>query len=148
LEEIIRRLISFMRPELDKRGITVNHNLNGRSLKLFADQELLYRAFLNILINAMESMEDGGGFIIRAERERDIYIIEFEDTGCGISEENINRVLKPFFTTKNKGNGLGLSIVKKIVEAHSGTVDIYSREGEGTKIMVRLPRTQGRTAGR
>ena len=147
LEEIIRRLISFMRPELDKRGINVDDNLNGRSLKLFADQELLYRAFLNILINAMESMEDGGGIVIRVERERDLYCIEFEDTGCGISEEDIDRVLEPFFTTKHKGTGLGLSIVKKIVEAHNGTVDIQSREGEGTKIVVRLPRTEGRTAG-
>ncbi len=148
LEDIIERLISFMRPELDKRGITVNDNLNGRSLKLFADQELLYRAFLNILINAMESIEDGGGIVIRVERERDLYCIEFEDTGCGISEGNANRVLEPFFTTKHKGNGLGLSIVKKIIEAHSGTVDIKSREGEGTKIMVRLPHAECRTTGR
>ena len=148
LEDIIERLISSMRPELDKRGITVNDNLNGRSLKLFADQELLYRAFLNIFINATESMEDGGGIVIKVEKERDLYCIEFEDTGCGISEENANRVLEPFFTTKHKGSGLGLSIVKKIVEAHSGMIDIQSREGEGTKIMVRLPRTEGRAGGR
>jgi two-component system sensor histidine kinase HydH len=148
LEDIIQRLVSFMRPELDKRGITVNDNLNGGSLRLFADQELLYRAFLNILINAVESMEDGGGIAIKIEKERDVYYIEFEDTGCGISEKNANRVWEPFFTTKNKGSGLGLSIVKKIVEAHSGTVDIQSREGEGTKIMVRLPHMEGRTAGR
>ncbi|MBN1830589.1 MAG: GHKL domain-containing protein [Deltaproteobacteria bacterium] len=147
LEEIIGGLISFMRPELDKRGIEVNHDLNGRSLKLLADQGLLYRAFLNILINAMESMEDGGGIAIRVEKERESYCIVFEDTGCGISEENADNVLKPFFTTKNKGSGLGLSIVKKIVEAHSGTVDIQSREGEGTKIMVRLPHTEGRAFG-
>jgi signal transduction histidine kinase len=147
LGDIITRLISFSRPELDKRGITVNDNLNGRSLTLFADQELLYRAFLNILINAMESMEDGGGIFIRVEKERTLYRIEFEDTGCGISEENTNKLLEPFFTTKQKGSGLGLSIVKKIIEAHGGMIDIQSREGEGTKITVRLPRTEGRTAG-
>ncbi len=147
LGDIITRLISFSRPELDKRGITVNDNLNGRSLTLFADQELLYRAFLNILINAMESMEDGGGIFIRVEKERALYRIEFEDTGCGISEENANKLLEPFFTTKQKGSGLGLSIVKKIIEAHGGMIDIQSREGEGTKITVRLPRTEGRTAG-
>jgi two-component system sensor histidine kinase HydH len=148
LEDIIGRLISFMRPELDKRGITVNDNLNGRSLRLLADQELLYRAFLNILINAMESMEDGGGIVIRVERERDLYCIEFEDTGCGISEDTAERVLEPFFTTKHKGSGLGLSIVKKIVEAHNGTVALESGEGEGTKITVRLPRTESRSVGR
>lgn len=148
LEEIIGRLISFMQPELDKRGIKINHDLNGRSLKLLADQGLLYRAFLNILINAMESMEDGDGIAIRVEKERELYRVEFEDTGCGISEENADNVLKPFFTTKKKGSGLGLSIVKKIIEAHGGTVDIESREGEGTKITVRLPRTEARTFSR
>ncbi len=146
LEGIIGRLISFMRPELDKRGVKVEDNLNGRSLKLFADQELLYRAFLNILINAMESMEDGGRIVIRVEKERNLYCIEFEDTGCGISEENTDRVLEPFFTTKQKGSGLGLSIVKKIIEAHGGIIDIQSRERGGTQITVRLPRTEGWTA--
>jgi two-component system sensor histidine kinase HydH len=148
LEDVIERIISFTRPELEKRGIKVNHNLNDRSLRLLADQELLYRAFLNILINSMESMEDGGEIVIRVEREKDLYCIEFEDNGCGISEENADRVLKPFFTTKNKGSGLGLSIVKKIVEAHNGTLGLESREGGGTRITVRLQRTEGRTAGR
>ena len=92
-------------------------------------------------------MDDRGGIAIRVEKERGLYRIEFEDTGCGISEENADRVLKPFFTTKIKGSGLGLSIVKKIIEAHSGTVDIQSREGEGTKVTVRLPHTEGRTFG-
>ena len=96
----------------------------------------------------MESMEDGGGIVIRVERERDLYCIEFEDTGCGISEDTAERVLEPFFTTKHKGSGLGLSIVKKIVEAHNGTVALESGEGEGTKITVRLPRTESRRVGR
>jgi two-component system sensor histidine kinase HydH len=148
LEDVIERVISFTRPELEKRGIKINHNLNGKSLRLLADQELLYRAFLNILTNAMDSMEDGGRIAIRAERERGLYRIEFEDSGCGISEKDSKRVLEPFFTTKHKGSGLGLSILKKIVEAHSGTVDIQSKEGEGTKISVRLPIREGRTAGR
>ena len=148
LGDIIKGLISFMRPELDKRGITVNNNLNGRSLKLFADQELLYRAFLNILINAMESMEDGGGIVINVEKERNFYCIEFEDSGCGIGENDSKKVLEPFFTTKHKGSGLGLSIVKKIIEAHRGMIDIQSREGEGTKVSVRLPIKEGWTAGR
>ena len=60
--------------------------------------------------------------------------------GCGISEEDAKRIFDPFFTTKEKGSGLGLSIVKKIIEGHRGTIDIRSREGEGTKVELRLPR--------
>ena len=140
LEEIIRKNLSFMQSELDKKGITVKNNLNGRSLRLMADQELLYLAILNILLNAMQSMEDGGAVDVRVDEERDHYRIVFEDKGCGISEEDAKRIFDPFFTTKEKGSGLGLSIVKKIIEGHRGTIDIRSREGEGTKVELRLPR--------
>jgi two-component system sensor histidine kinase HydH len=142
LEEIIRKNLSFMQPELDKKGITVKNNLNGRSLRLMADQELLYLAILNILLNATQSMTDGGGVDIRVDEERGHYRVEIEDKGSGISEENLKRIFDPFFTTKEKGSGLGLPIVKKIIEGHRGTITIRSREGEGTKVELRLPRTR------
>ena len=140
LEEIIEKNLSFIRPELEKKGIQVQDNLNGRSFKVRADLDLLYRAFLNILINAIQSMQDGGTIDIKVEEARDSYQIEIEDTGCGISEENVDKIFNPFFTTKEKGSGLGLSIVRKIIEGHRGTIDIQSREGEGTKVEVQLPR--------
>jgi signal transduction histidine kinase len=140
LEEIIEKNLSFIRPELEKKGIQVQDNLNGRSFRLRADHDLLYRAFLNILINAIQSMQDGGTIDIKVEEAKDIYQIEIEDTGCGISEENADKIFNPFFTTKEKGSGLGLSIVRKIIEGHRGTIDIQSREGEGTKVEVQLPR--------
>jgi two-component system sensor histidine kinase HydH len=142
LEEIIRKNLSFMQPELDKKGITVKNNLNGRSLRLMADQELLYLAILNILLNATQSMTDGGAVDIRVDEERGHYRVEIEDKGSGISEENLKRIFDPFFTTKEKGSGLGLPIVKKIIEGHRGTITIRSREGEGTKVELRLPRTR------
>jgi signal transduction histidine kinase len=140
LEEIIEKNLSFIRPELEKKGIQVQDNLNGRSFRLRADHDLLYRAFLNILINAIQSMQDGGTIDIKVEEARDTFQIEIEDTGCGISEENADKIFHPFFTTKEKGSGLGLSIVRKIIEGHRGTIDIQSREGEGTKVGVQLPR--------
>ncbi len=140
LEEIIEKNLSFIRPELEKKGIQVHENLNGRSFRLKADHDLLYRAFLNILINAIHSMQDGGTIGIKVEEVRDAYRIEFEDTGCGISDENVDKIFNPFFTTKEKGSGLGLSIVRKIIEGHRGTIDIKSVEGQGTKVQVQLPR--------
>ena len=141
LEEIIRKNLSFIQPELDRKGITVKDNLNGRSFRLMADQELLYLAILNILLNATQSMKDGGAVNIRVDEERGHYRIKIEDKGCGINEESVNRIFDPFFTTKEKGSGLGLSIVKKIIEGHRGTITIQSREGEGTTVELRLPRT-------
>lgn len=140
LEEIIEKNLSFIGPELEKQGIQVQDNLNGRSFRLRADHDLLYRAFLNILINAIQSMQNGGTIDIKVEEARDTFQIEIEDTGCGISEENADKIFHPFFTTKEKGSGLGLSIVRKIIEGHRGTIDIQSREGEGTKVEVQLPR--------
>jgi two-component system sensor histidine kinase HydH len=140
LEEIIKKNLSFIRPELDRKGITVKDNLNGRSLRMLADEEILYRAILNILINAIQSMKDGGVIDIKVDVEQDHYHVEIKDNGSGISEEAVKRIFDPFFTTKEKGTGLGLSIVKKIVESHRGTVDIKSKEGEGTTVAMRLPR--------
>ena len=140
LEEIIEKNLSFIRPELEKKGIQVQDNLNGRSFRLRADHDLLYRAFLNILINAIHSMQDGGTIDIKVEEGRDAYRVEIEDTGCGISKENEDKIFNPFFTTKEKGSGLGLSIVRKIIEGHRGTIDIKSVEGQGTKVQVQLPR--------
>ena len=140
LEEIIRKNLAFLQPELEKEKITLHDNLNGRSFKLEADSELLYRAFLNIFINAIQSMTDGGTMTVNVVNEKDHYVVSTEDTGCGISEANLRDVFNPFFSTKDKGSGLGLSIVRNIIEAHKGSVWIESKEGSETKVIVRLPR--------
>jgi signal transduction histidine kinase len=105
-----------------------------------ADHGQLYRAFLNIFINASQSMDNGGRIDIHAREDKEGFYIEIADTGCGISQENLNRIFNPFFTTKDKGTGLGLSIVRKIIEGHKGTIAIQSQEGKGTKVEILLPR--------
>jgi len=143
LEEIIDRNLSFLRPELDKKRVLVNNgNLNSGAFSIEADPGLLYRAFLNIFINAIQSMKDGGNVSIKIIEENENYEVEIQDTGIGISAENLKKIFNPFFTTKEKGSGLGLAIVKKIIEGHKGTVWIESEEGVGTRVFVALPRRQ------
>jgi len=143
LEEIIDRNLSFLRPELDKKGVIVNNgNLNSGAFSIEADPGLLYRAFLNIFINAIQSMKDGGNVSIKIREENENYQVEIQDTGIGISAENLKKIFNPFFTTKEKGSGLGLAIVKKIIEGHKGTVWIESEQGLGTRVFVALPRRQ------
>jgi len=141
LEEVVNRNIAFLKPELEKRHITISHNIRGRSFKIKADPEMLYRAFLNIFVNAIQAMNGGGVLQVRIGEEKMHFILEIEDSGSGIPESQLKTVFNPFFTTKDKGSGLGLSIVKKIVEVHGGAIMVQSREGIGTTVMIKLPRT-------
>ncbi|MBN1276413.1 MAG: GHKL domain-containing protein [Deltaproteobacteria bacterium] len=147
LEEIIRKNLHFLDPELSKNNIQVNDNLNGRSFKIKADPQQLYRVFLNIFMNSIQSINGGGVMSVNVEEKRDHYLINIEDTGSGIAEENMKKIFNPFFSTKDKGSGLGLSIVRNIIEAHQGSIRIESKTGDlskgeasGTKNIIRLPR--------
>jgi len=140
LGEIIEKNLLFLNPELDKRGISVHDNLNGRSMKLWADPQLLYRSFLNIFVNAIQSMEDGGVITVEVKEEKGRYVVGVKDAGSGISGENLKKIFNPFFSTKDKGSGLGLSIVRNIMEAHGGGVEIESQVGSGTKVKITLPK--------
>lgn len=140
LKEIIEKNLIFLGPELEKRRIELQHNLDGKSLALMADHGLLYRAFLNVLINASQAIDQAGRIEVKVLEEPGRYRVEIQDSGSGISEENMKRIFNPFFTTKEKGSGLGLSIVRKIVEAHRGSIRIESAEGKGTKVEISLPR--------
>jgi len=140
LKEIIEKNLIFLGPELEKRKIELQHNLDGKSLALMADHGLLYRAFLNVLINASQAIDQAGRIEVKVLEEPGQYRVEIQDSGSGISEENMKRIFNPFFTTKEKGSGLGLSIVRKIVEAHRGSIRIESAEGKGTKVEISLPR--------
>lgn len=141
LEEIIRKILNFLGPELQKQHITTHDNLDGRSLKITGDPHLLYRSFLNLFMNAIQSMKNGGTMITHVREEADQYVVDIRDTGGGISPENLQKVFNPFFSTKDKGSGLGLPIVRNIIEGHRGSIRIESQEGSGTKVIVTLPKT-------
>jgi len=140
LEEIIRRNLHFLRPAFSKEQIAVQANLDGSTFQLNADPHMLYRAFLNVFMNAIQSMKGGGTMTVTVAEKKGYYVVEVEDTGCGISRENLGKIYNPFFSTKDKGSGLGLSIVRNIVEGHHGYIQIESKEGSGTKVTIGLPR--------
>jgi signal transduction histidine kinase len=139
LDEIIRKNLDFLALELEKSSIRVTDNLGDRSFNLKADHDLLYRAFLNIFINSMQAINGSGSISIRIEEEKGAYRIEIRDSGSGITQENLKKIFNPFFTTKEKGSGLGLPIVRKIIEGHRGTIWIENNEDKGTCVTVTLP---------
>jgi len=95
------------------------------------------------LINAMQSMPDGGRILVDIIGEDNQIIVHFKDSGDGIDQEIIDKIWAPFFTTKEQGTGLGLGIVKNIIEAHGGKIDIVNRDAGGVDAMITLPVNQG-----
>jgi signal transduction histidine kinase len=111
---------------------------------IFCDPEKLEIAFVNLVVNAVQAIEDKNGDItIKISddpQDKDFVIISVSDTGIGISEEIINKIFDPLFTTKQIGTGLGLSSCKNIIEQHRGTISVSSVAGKGTTFLIRIPR--------
>jgi signal transduction histidine kinase len=107
--------------------------------EILADEGQMKQVFMNLIKNAGEAMPDGGTLTVRTRREGQMLRIEVSDTGCGISPENEERLFHEFFTTKDRGYGLGLHIVYTIVKRHGGTIAVESKVGEGTTFTLHLP---------
>ena len=141
LEGVIDRSLELVQPEMERLGITISreYHLNGQAQA--ADPDLLHQAFLNILLNAIQAMPAGGHLTVstaldpRGQGEE----ISFADDGQGIDAETLKKVFNPFFTSKEKGSGLGLPIVKSIIESHQGAIKVDSTLGEGTTVTITLP---------
>jgi PAS domain S-box-containing protein len=110
------------------------------------DWYMIQRLFINLLLNAVQAMPDGGKLFINANRIDDDNVIIIGDTGVGIPKENLENLFKPLYTTKAKGTGLGLAVCKKIVDAHNGSIKVESKEGKGTIFTITLPTFTSDTA--
>jgi len=110
-----------------------------KSSEIMADSSMLYQAFLNIFLNAMQAMPNGGKVKIKTDFKEDVVKIFVEDHGTGIPEDLLKTIWNPFFTTKSTGTGLGLGIVKNIIEAHGGSVKIANMNKCGARVSVELP---------
>ncbi|WP_307436690.1 ATP-binding protein [Bacillus sp. V2I10] len=103
------------------------------------DENQLKQVLINLLKNAFDAMNKGGNIIVDAQAKNDIVIITIADQGPGIPADLISQVTKPFFTTKEKGTGLGLVITEKIIRQHNGNITITSQIGEGTTVIISFP---------
>jgi len=120
--------------------VTVRTNYDGQTGIVRTDPEQMSRVFANIIANAIQAMNaKGGELCIETGEESDFAWIKFRDNGCGIPDENLEKIFEPLFTTKPKGIGLGLAISKRLLEGNSGKIDVASQAGQGTTFTVRLP---------
>ncbi len=108
------------------------------SKPIWLDPNLIEHAFFNLAINSLQAMDGSGTLRVVVAEYEDCLEIRFEDSGCGISQENLERIFRPFFTTKHRGTGLGLSIARNIIEAHGGTIEVASELDRGTTFTIHL----------
>src|SRR3989338_5654094 len=157
VNEILEDTIPLLEYQIKRQNIDIKKELGTDLLPIVADSGQLQQVFLNIMLNAVQAMPQGGTLTIRAypatisnfgKRETDVFklgagmaVIEFKDTGEGIPEENLKMIFNPFFSTKEGGTGLGLSICHGIIEAHNGTIEVQSKVGRGTSFIIQLPLT-------
>ena len=145
IEKVIDRTMALVRPKLDGAGITVSFDIPKEIPSVVGDERQLGQLLLNLILNSINAMPNGGTIKISAEEHSDKesgrrYLrIKFSDTGSGISEVIINKIFNPFFTTRADGTGLGLSIVARIVESHGGYIKVRSAPGAGTTFFIDLP---------
>lgn len=143
VNDILSKVATFMEPQFEKQNITFVADFDGSVDPLPADQSLLYRAFLNILVNSVQAMPEGGTVHVTTRRRSHPssgVVVDISDTGIGMSQEKIKNIFIPFFTDKNRGTGLGLAIVKNIVDSHHGTITVKSEEGKGATFRIFLGR--------
>lgn len=141
INRLIRESLTFFKHRLQEQKITLLENLDESLPDILVDPHQLQQVFMNVISNALYSLPPGGSLTINTAISGENAEIKFIDTGCGIKQEDLDKVFDPFFTTKEvgKGVGLGLSISYTIIQQHGGKIEIKSKENEGTTVTITLP---------
>lgn len=141
INDLLERIQAFLQPIAQQKNIRIATECEPECIAA-ADDELLHRMLLNLVLNALRETPGNGTVSLKGRVAGSDLIIEVEDTGPGIHEDRIARIFDPMFSTSREGAGLGLPIVKRIVESHKGTINVSSvclGEGTGTRFVISFP---------
>ena len=143
INTVINSSLEFIEHRIEPGQVLINKEFNDSLPPVFVDADHISQALINIMVNAIESMPNGGKLTIKTdtcENHSECVTVWISDTGCGISEGIAGKIFEPFFTTKNKegekGLGMGLAISKRIIEDHHGEIRVESKAGQGTTFSV------------
>jgi len=139
LADLLREVLEVAQPQLQKANVTVARLLPIGIPEVFVDRDLLKQAVLNLVLNAVEAMPNGGQLQLTLSRRGEMAEITVGDTGKGISPEDRKKVFQLFFTTRPGGSGIGLASTFRIVQLHNGSIDFTSEVGRGTTFRIELP---------
>ena len=138
---ILDEIVEFIGHEVRLKGIEVIRFYDYNLPKVMVDGKFVKQAFLNVLMNAYQAIAEGGQIMIRTSPDADGIRIEITDTGPGMPSEVLDKMFKPYYSTKQSGTGLGMPTTRRIIEKHGGTIAVRSEVGHGTSVVVRLPGT-------
>ena len=142
VNQVLKEVLVLARAQAVKQGIELEQKWSQNSFTTMADGEQLQEAFWNLIANALQAMPEGGGKITvtsKLDPLRATMEFSFTDSGCGIPAADQEKIFDPYFTSKDRGVGLGLAIVRRIAEDHGGRVEVRSKEGEGSTFLLWLP---------
>lgn len=144
LSAIVEQTVINMRTSFDQKGVTLHSDCDD-SIQVYVDRRRMTQVFVNLLSNALKFTPKGGKVTVRAKQQKETTILTVEDTGGGIPVEELQQVFERFYrvdpsrSRQSGGSGIGLTIVKKLVESHSGSIRIESKPGVGTSVHIHLP---------
>ena len=140
LPAVVSDVITTVAPEAERLNVSVKHECPATLPAINADPAMLRQALLNLALNACQAMPNGGTLRIACRAAaRGRVEVDVEDTGVGIPPENLEKIFDLYFTTKERGSGIGLSMVYRIVQLHDGEVEVQSTPGSGTRFRLSFP---------
>ena len=143
VNDLLNKTMFFVSQHPEAKNIHQNKEFTRNLPPVWVDAKQLQQVFFNIIINAIQAMQDGGTLLLQTDliedQEKQKVRVMIGDSGPGIKPEVLEKIFTPFFTTKTQGTGLGLAICRQLIEQQGGTLDIKSRVGEGTRVMIHLP---------
>ena len=140
MNALLREIATLLQAEWQAKSVTLAVDADDRLPRIAGDDQMLRRAFMNLIVNACQAMPGGGRVTIATEAETETMLrITIRDTGVGIPSEDVERIFRMYYTTKPDGTGIGLALVRRVVDLHHGSIEINSTVGQGTSVVVRLP---------
>lgn len=139
VNELLEELADFFAPQAQVNRVQLRLNRSTEPLTARIDERLIKQAILNLLINAVQAMPDGGEIILSARREGRLIVLDVIDTGRGLDAEAQRKLFEAYYSTKKGGTGLGLAITKRVIEEHGGRISVSSELGKGTDFRIELP---------
>jgi hypothetical protein len=139
LEDLVQEIVELARPQAEAGSIAIHVEQRAEGAEVRVDRDLFKQAVLNVVVNAMQAMPQGGELRFESFANEETAGIRISDTGPGIPEELREKIFRLYFTTREQGSGIGLAMTFRIVQLHDGTIDFTSEPGKGTTFFIRLP---------